>query len=125
MTETKKELLEVFAMAISALGILFVFAFACGNYYQKDTCKHIIQSSSAVLINRNEISLETPVTKNWQKLNPNEQLRLLQFAKERERDYNECEDYPYLINGKEYDGSDLYFSVRRNEYDMLEVKLDH
>ena len=124
MTETKKELFEFFAMAISALGILLVFVLACGNYYQKETCRFDIEFSFVILINRNEMHLETPLTKNWQKLNSDEQKHFLQVVKEKEKDYTECGDYPYLIQGKEYDGSDLYFSARKNEYDQLEIKLE-
>lgn len=61
------------------------------------------------------MQLETPITKNWQKLNSNEQNRFKKYIVEREKDYAECGDYPYLIKGKEYDGSDLYFSARKNE----------
>ncbi len=78
-----------------------------------------------VLINRNKINLENPITKNWRKLSPNEQKQFMKDVEQKGKDYAECGDYPYLLKGKESDGNDLYFSVRKNEYDQIEIKAEH
>lgn len=117
----KKKFLMICSVSALLLIVALIFIFVRGRALEKDTCKKIVESSLSVLLKRIDNN-RIPLISDWRKLNSEERNYMLQNVEE--NTYSECEDFPYLVTGKESDGSELNIYVRQiTPNDNIEVLL--
>lgn len=108
---------------MSLLIFALVFVFMEGNSLQKDTCKKTLEFSLSVLLTQKRSMENLSLDKEWKLFDSGNRNQLFKYIGE--NSYSECKDFPYLINGKDSDGSALNIFVRQVTHnDNIEVMID-
>jgi ABC-type lipoprotein release transport system permease subunit len=117
-----KTFLSVLAI-IAIFVTLLVFMFIKMEGMQRETCKHMIEFSMVIAINRKTINLGTTLSSNWKEFDSFQRKQLLEYAEGNLPHNTECSDYTYLFSGKDAAGTELPLFVRKDDYNNVEIRL--